>query len=113
MKRRNFIKNTALLTGGVTILNFPVFGKKAPSNKIVIGVMGLNSRGNYLASSFAKLPNVEVGYLCDVEEGADNASGNFVKVVQRLPVKIEFLNPADSLVKKLRPGMNVDVDVNL
>ena len=43
----------------------------------------------------------------------DNASGNFVKVVQRLPVKIEFLNPADSLVKKLRPGMNVDVDVNL
>jgi membrane fusion protein (multidrug efflux system) len=42
----------------------------------------------------------------------DNASGNFVKVVQRLPVKIEF-NPADSLVKQLRPGMNVDVDVHL
>jgi membrane fusion protein (multidrug efflux system) len=43
----------------------------------------------------------------------DNASGNFVKVVQRLPVKIEFVNPADSLVKQLRPGMNVDVDVHL
>jgi membrane fusion protein (multidrug efflux system) len=43
----------------------------------------------------------------------DNASGNFVKVVQRLPVKIEFTNPNDSLVKKLRPGMNVLVDVNL
>ncbi|MBI1343135.1 MAG: HlyD family efflux transporter periplasmic adaptor subunit [Terrimonas sp.] len=43
----------------------------------------------------------------------DNASGNFVKVVQRLPVRIEFTDPADSLVKRLRPGMNVDVDVHL
>ena len=43
----------------------------------------------------------------------DNASGNFVKVVQRLPVRIEFENKADSLVKKLRPGMNVVVDVHL
>lgn len=42
----------------------------------------------------------------------DNATGNFVKVVQRLPVKIEF-NDTDSLVKKLRPGMNVMVDVHL
>lgn len=43
----------------------------------------------------------------------DNASGNFVKVVQRLPVKIEFDSPEDSLVKQLRPGMNVKVDVHL
>ncbi len=43
----------------------------------------------------------------------DNASGNFVKVVQRLPVRIEFNNNTDSLYKKLRPGMNVLVDVHL
>jgi membrane fusion protein (multidrug efflux system) len=43
----------------------------------------------------------------------DNASGNFVKVVQRLPVRIEFTQPNDNLVKQLRPGMNVDVDVHL
>lgn len=43
----------------------------------------------------------------------DNASGNFVKVVQRLPVKIEFTNPSDSLLQRLRPGMNVNVDVHL
>ncbi|AEV97963.1 secretion protein HlyD [Niastella koreensis] len=42
----------------------------------------------------------------------DNASGNFVKVVQRLPVKIEF-NKQDSLVKQLKAGMNVNVDVLL
>lgn len=43
----------------------------------------------------------------------DNASGNFVKVVQRLPVKIDFSNRNDSLIRKLRPGMNVLVDVHL
>lgn len=43
----------------------------------------------------------------------DNASGNFVKVVQRLPVKIEFTDKNDSLIQKLRPGMNVVVDVHL
>ncbi len=43
----------------------------------------------------------------------DNASGNFVKTVQRLPVKIEFTDPKDTLVKQLKAGMNADVDVHL
>ena len=43
----------------------------------------------------------------------DNSSGNFVKVVQRLPVKIEFNKADDPLVKQLKPGMNVSVDVHL
>ena len=43
----------------------------------------------------------------------DNASGNFVKVVQRLPVKIEFNNPGDPALKQLRAGMNAVVDVHL
>lgn len=43
----------------------------------------------------------------------DNASGNFVKVVQRLPVKITFVNNGDTLLSRLKAGMNVDVDVHL
>lgn len=43
----------------------------------------------------------------------DNASGNFVKTVQRLPVKIEFNDKNDPLLKQLRAGMNVEVDVHL
>jgi len=44
----------------------------------------------------------------------DNATGNFVKTVQRLPVKIS-LTPANDKekVKLLRPGMNVEVDVHV
>ena len=38
----------------------------------------------------------------------ENATGNFVKVVQRIPVKI-LVDQADGLI--LRPGMNVDVTI--
>lgn len=40
----------------------------------------------------------------------DNATGNFVKVVQRVPVKIK-INANDEIMKRLRPGMSVKVAV--
>jgi membrane fusion protein (multidrug efflux system) len=42
----------------------------------------------------------------------DNASGNFVKVVQRVPVKIRLRTDKDMLTK-LHPGMSVKVIINL
>ena len=41
----------------------------------------------------------------------DNATGNFVKIVQRIPVKIEITGPDSKTIKKLQPGMNVEVTV--
>ena len=58
-------------------------------------------------SSFSPATGAEFALL-----PPDNASGNFVKVVQRVPVKIEFVNHQDSLLSRLRPGMNVNVDVH-
>ena len=44
----------------------------------------------------------------------DNATGNFVKTIQRLPVKIKLTpNNDPEKIKLLRPGMNVEVDVHL
>ena len=44
----------------------------------------------------------------------DNATGNFVKTVQRLPVRINITENNDKeKVKLLRSGMNVEVDVHL
>lgn len=42
---------------------------------------------------------------------ADNATGNFVKVAQRIPVKIA-IDPNQDATKLLRPGMSVVVDVD-
>ena len=44
----------------------------------------------------------------------DNATGNFVKTVQRLPVKISLTtNNTKDKINLLRSGMNVEVDVHL
>ena len=44
----------------------------------------------------------------------DNATGNFVKTVQRLPVKINFTNANDAdKLAQLRSGMNAEIDVHL
>jgi membrane fusion protein (multidrug efflux system) len=42
----------------------------------------------------------------------DNATGNYVKVVQRVPVKIK-LDASKELMAKLRPGMSVKVSVSV
>jgi membrane fusion protein (multidrug efflux system) len=42
----------------------------------------------------------------------ENATGNYVKIVQRIPVKI-VLEPGENKDRRLRPGMNVVPDVYL
>ncbi len=41
----------------------------------------------------------------------DNATGNFVKIAQRIPVRIEVLGDAEKRAR-LRPGMSVQVTIN-
>ena len=97
MHRKDFIKNTSMATAGVTILNFPVFGKNAPSNKVIVAVMGVNSRGAYLAKGFSQLANVEVAYICDVEENAIRNGLEALKDAQRKPTVIKDIR---ELVRK-------------
>ncbi|WP_397452254.1 HlyD family secretion protein [Pseudomonas sp. NA-150] len=42
---------------------------------------------------------------------ADNATGNFVKIAQRIPVRIT-VEPDQPLAKRLRPGMSVVVSID-
>jgi membrane fusion protein (multidrug efflux system) len=42
-----------------------------------------------------------------------NATGNWVKIVQRVPVKIVFDSPPGDSNRRLGPGMSADVKVNL
>jgi membrane fusion protein (multidrug efflux system) len=42
----------------------------------------------------------------------DNATGNFVKVTQRVPVKIDIVSP-EKFKDILRAGLSVEVDVNI
>jgi membrane fusion protein (multidrug efflux system) len=63
-----------------------------------------------------------IGHVDSIQRGtssffsmlpAENATGNYVKVVQRVPVKIRFDRPADLSRYAIGPGMSVKPDVHL
>lgn len=81
--------------------------KMKPGQKVSVHVDAYPNRDfEARVSSFAPATGARFSLL-----PPDNASGNFVKVVQRIPVKIDFANARD--LAMLRPGMNVVVDVHL
>ena len=44
---------------------------------------------------------------------AQNATGNWIKIVQRIPVRVVFTDPSQLDKNPLRIGMSLDTDVNL
>jgi predicted dehydrogenase len=40
----------------------------APNGKVTIALMGVRGRGRSLTEAFAKMPDVEIAYVCDVDE---------------------------------------------
>ena len=81
--RREFIKTVASGTAGATLaFGMPAAGyartlgaKDAPSQKIIVGIMGTNGRGTKLSGVFAGLSGSEVAYVCDVDERAISKAG--------------------------------------
>lgn len=67
--RRDFVKTVSL--AGTTMLLSPTlasansFFNGSPNDKVLLGIMGCHSRGDFLAKTFAALPNVEIAYICD------------------------------------------------
>ena len=75
--RRNFIKNTTIGTAALTVGGvLPGFSARSYSriiganNKILVSMMGVNSRGKALASNFASQENCDVAHICDVDSRA-------------------------------------------
>lgn len=70
--RRNFIRTAGLSTAAILAIPDAYSYKRIPgaNEKIRVGIIGANSRGSALASSFAKQAGCEVIYICDVDERA-------------------------------------------
>ena len=67
--RRTFLKQSAVASLGLTALGPRAMARSA-SDIIMVGVMGVNSRGHVLAEAFAKNPGAEVAFICDVDSRA-------------------------------------------
>jgi predicted dehydrogenase len=68
MNRKTFINNAGLAAASMLLPQSMFAFTGSPANKVTLAVMGTNGRGEFLATSFAKLPDVEVAYICDVDE---------------------------------------------
>src|SRR3954465_7040527 len=69
--RRDFLERAGAAGLGVAFAGHLTAPRARPrrsaSEKVVVAVVGLNSRGMVHAQNFARLPNSEVAYLCDVD----------------------------------------------
>ena len=81
-------------------------GKMRSGQRVSVKVDALDRSFNGTVESIAASTGDRASVL-----PAENATGNYVKVVQRLPVRIR-LNPGQNGLDKVRPGMSVEPTVH-
>jgi predicted dehydrogenase len=78
MQRRDFIRNSVVAGAGMATM--PAYLKAFPSERpVVVAVIGTNGRGLAHIEAYAKIPNVEIAYICDVEQHALAKGVNLTK----------------------------------
>lgn len=72
VNRRDFVKTAAAAGVGASVAGrmSPLLSARQPGNRLRVAVMGVNSRGNQLAKTFARQPGAEVATICDVDSRA-------------------------------------------
>ncbi len=94
LTRRDFLKQSAIVTAGAALLGSAATlrAAKSPNERIVIAVIGCNSRGFNHLETYVTLPNVEVGYVCDVDKRVIDKGVAFVEKKQgRKPKGVQDL----------------------
>ncbi|MEA4918769.1 Gfo/Idh/MocA family oxidoreductase [Proteiniphilum sp.] len=91
--RREFIRNVAIGTAAVSVGGvLPGFSARSYHNivganeKIRMGAIGVNSRGNALAGGFAREKGCEIAYVCDVDKRAmEKCITSVTKIAGNIP----------------------------
>ncbi len=67
IKRRDFIKTTAIAGAGLAVAPSIAFGKKTPDSKLRLGFIGVGLRGAWHLENSLKRNDVEVTAICDID----------------------------------------------
>jgi len=80
--RRDFLKGMAAVAGTTTVLPTvvpsSVFGANAPSNRIVMGAIGVGSQGTGDMQGFLSKPEVQMVAVCDVDKAHRDSAKKIV-----------------------------------
>ncbi len=68
LTRRDFVRSTGLSGAALMAPLLKTGVANSPNETIQVAVMGIRSRGTAHARTLAKLPNVNVAALCDIDE---------------------------------------------
>lgn len=103
--RRDFIKKSMGSTAAISIggilpgISAKSYGNIIGANdKIVVSVMGVNSRGKSLAKNFSRQENCDVAHICDVDSRAITACAEAIKDRQTVVPKgfVDFRKSLES-----------------
>jgi predicted dehydrogenase len=69
ISRRDFLKQSATVTAGMAVMGgaTTLRAAKGANDKVIVAVIGCHNRGMDHLKGFAGVPNVEIGYVCDVD----------------------------------------------
>ncbi len=86
LSRRRFLgdsaRNAAGMAAGIVGLGQSAFGDASAGERIRVAVIGVRSYGGELAAALARLPDVKIATLCDVDRGVLEAATDRVTEVQ-------------------------------
>ncbi|HEX5410574.1 MAG TPA: Gfo/Idh/MocA family oxidoreductase [Terriglobia bacterium] len=126
--RREFMKRAAIATAGAG-LGFPALGKAAqaaPSDKVIVGVIGTGRQGRGDLKAFRQQPDVEIAAVCDVykdnlDQGLKDSGGkaqsytDFRQVLDRKDIDAVVVGTPDHwhplvMIEACKAGKDVYVE---
>jgi predicted dehydrogenase len=78
--RREVLASTAAAAAALAAA--PVVNAQSASSKLVVGLIGCGGRGTNVAGMFQKTPNVELAYVCDVDDARRAATADKLRPVK-------------------------------
>jgi len=87
MNRRNFLRvgaSAIAIAKSTQVGNAATNPRPSAGDKVTVAIMGVRSRGIQLAREFSSLPDVNVAYICDVDQ---SVVGPALKIVEELKSK--------------------------
>ena|SRR5262245_44947011 len=94
MNRRYFVQSSA------STVALAAFSKKlvAANDKVTLAMVGVRGQGANLTRNFARLEDVNIAYLCDVDQNVSSLHCHLANIVARTGRNLKFDPKTETIV---------------